>query len=158
MAKNLYQGDPRIFLSKEGSYLNFKGGQPIMDAGFENYILILLFTRRRSRINKKSWIGNLIFLNKKNHLGNDFEEGFDQPITISSLADIKNRGEKALQPLIDSNLAREIIITVTNPIGYRIDVNILIKPPGLPEIELLLIKNGVNWIIQRDDPAHMRFS
>jgi phage gp46-like protein len=152
MAKNLYQGDTKLYLDERGSYLKFKGGQPVMDAGLENRVTIPMFTRRKSKSNRKPWVGNLVFPNKAVHLGEDFEEGFENPITLGMLEDIKQRGEKALQSMIDTNLASEIIVEVTNPNGYRIDTNILVRRPNLPESDLVLIRNGLNWIIQDQDP------
>jgi hypothetical protein len=38
----VFQGDPRLFLDKNGAYIAFSGGQPVMDRGFENVVLILL--------------------------------------------------------------------------------------------------------------------
>jgi phage gp46-like protein len=153
LATNVYQGDPRLFLGKEGSYLDFVNGQPKMDAGLENTIIIPLGTRRRSKSDSKPWVGNLAFSNTAYHLGTDFLEGFDAPITFGMLEDVKQRAEKALQFMIDANLASEIIVETVNPNGYRIDLRILIRPPNLPESELVLIKNGINWLFQAGQPA-----
>jgi phage gp46-like protein len=153
MAKNLYQGDPKLFLSQEGAYLKFINGQPIMDAGLENHVTIPLFTRRRAKVDQKSWVGNLAFDNVEHHLGTDFLEGAEAPITVGSLEVDQKNAEKALQSLIDTNLASEIIVTVTNPSGYRKDMRVVIRPPNVPESELVLIRNGLNWVVQGDDPA-----
>lgn len=153
MAKNVYQGDPKLYLDQEGSSLAFVNGQPIMDPGLENRVVIPLFTRRRSKVDRKPWVGNLVFDNTAYHLGTDFLEGAEAPITVGSLEVDQKNAEKALQSLIDTNLASEIIVTVVNPSGYRKDMTILVKPPNLPESELVLIKNGMNWIYQRDYPG-----
>lgn len=153
MAKNVYQGDPKIYLKAEGSYLKFVNGQPIMDAGLENRVVIPLFTRRRSKTEKKLWVGNLVFDNQEYHMGTDFEEGFEAPITVGLIEAQEKQAAKALQSMIDTNLASEIEIEIVNPTGYRLDMNILIRPPNLPESELVLIQNGANWIIQDQDPA-----
>ncbi len=150
---NIYQGDPKLYLRAEGSYLKFVNGQPRMDGGLENRVIIPLFTRRRSKFNRKLWVGNLIFDNKENHLGTDFEEGFENPITIGLLEAQEKQGKKALQSMIDTNLASEIEIDIRNPSSYRLDMNILIKPPNVPASELVAIRNGANWIIQAQDPA-----
>jgi phage gp46-like protein len=158
MANNIYEGDPRLYLSPDGLYLDFRGGQPIMDAGLENTIIIPLITRNKAKYSQKSWVGNLVFPNRAVHIGSDFEEGLEQPITISSLEDVKQRAEKALQFMIDSGLASEIIVEVANPVGYRTEISILVRPPNLPEFELLLVKNGINWVVQRKDPTYTRFN
>ena len=44
---NNYEGDPKLFIDENGSYLKFENGQPVMDQGFENFALIQLLTDRR---------------------------------------------------------------------------------------------------------------
>ena len=39
-----FQGDPRLVLTEEGSEIIWKGGQPVLDQGVENVVLIDLFT------------------------------------------------------------------------------------------------------------------
>jgi len=124
-----------------------------MDAGLENFVIIRLGTRRRSKSDGKPWVGNLAFSNTAYHLGTDYLEGYDNPITFGMLEDLKQRGGKALQVMIDTNLASETIVETINPNGYRIDTRILIRPPNLPESELVLIKNGINWLFQAGQPA-----
>lgn len=153
MTTNLYQGDPKIFIGAEGAYLKFINGQPIMDAGLENYVIIKLFTRRRSKTDRKPWVGNLVFDDQAQHIGSDFEAGFDGPITIGLLEAQEKQAKKALQSMIDDNLASDIEVTLTNPTGYRIDMTVLIKRPNLPDSELVLIRNGANWLIQDLDPV-----
>jgi phage gp46-like protein len=153
MAKNVYQGDPKLFLSQEGSYLEFINGQPRMDAGLENRVTIPLFTRRRSKTDQRTWVGNLAFDNIDYHMGSDFLEGAESPITVGSLEVDQKNAEKALQSMIDTNVASDIIVTVVNPSGYRKDLRIIVRPPNVPESELVFVKNGVNWIAQGDDPA-----
>lgn len=150
MAKNIYDGDPRLFLDQDGAYLDFVDGQPIMDAGLENTAIIPLFTRRLSRDNKKPWVGNIVFDDANVHLGSDFLDGFEKPITFGRLEDDKKRAKKALQFFIDSGLAKDVNVEVTNPSTYRIDVRIQILPP---DIDLAFVKNGANWIIQGGSPA-----
>lgn len=152
MAKNLYQGDPKLYVNEQGSYLIFKGGQPNMDAALENRVVIPLLSRRRSKSNRKPWVGNIAFRNEAYHIGTDFEESHEGALTLTKLDDIKKAGEKALQSMIETNLASDIIVTITNPTAYRLDEEILIKPPNEPISELTLVRNGVNWIIQDQDP------
>jgi hypothetical protein len=54
------------------------------------------------------------------------------------------------------NLAKEVSVTVTNPAYNRVATEVYIKRPDLTDQELLLIKNGENWIYQTSDPAHGR--
>lgn len=147
MAKNIYQGDPRLFMDESGAYLKFENGQPVMDAGLANTATIPLFTRRLSKDNKKPWVGNLVFDNTDYHMGSDFLDGFEKPITVGRLEDDKQRAEKAEQFFIDQKLASDVTVTVTNPSTYRIDVRVQITPPDL---DLAFVLNGANWIIQGD--------
>ncbi len=141
----LYQGDPRLFLDADGSYLVFKGGQPVMDRGLENMVMIKLFTR-------KGWAGNAVLPNEANHIGSDFLASFDQPITITSFNDIRNATLKALK----DPAFGDIEVNVSNPQSYRINVDILIRFPGGDILKLLVTKNGLNWTAQKLDPAYKR--
>jgi hypothetical protein len=142
---DIYQGDPRLFLTADGSKLNFVGGQPTMDRGLENLVLISLFTA-------PDWPGNDLFNDVNQRIGSDFEEIANQPITIQSLNAIQNAAERALQ----SPVFGTVTVEVNNPSGYRIDISILIEPPGFDARELLVTKNGINWTSQANDPAHRR--
>lgn len=149
MAKNRYEGDPKLYMSADGVYLKFEGGQPVMDAGLENRVAIPLFTRRLSKDSRKPWVGNIVFPDPAHHMGSDFEEGFSNPITLGMLEDVKQRGEKALQPMIDTGLASDLIFDVSNPNAYRIDISLRVLPPN---VEITFVKNGTNWIVQGADP------
>lgn len=139
---DIFQGDPRLFLNADGSSLIFRGGQPIMDKGLENFVLISLFT-------KKGWFGNSI-VRERYHIGSDFEEALNQPITIDSFNNIRIAAEKAL----DHPSIGKITVNVSNPINFRLDVLIRIEPPGQPEENFLLTKDGLNWFFQKIDPAN----
>jgi len=139
-----YQGDPKIFLDKNGAYLDFRGGQPIMDQGLENAALISLFT-------KKGWHGN-IFLSDGEKIGSDFQEIATKTITASSLENINQEAIKALDKPFFGDVSAETI----NPLNYRINTEILIKPPGYDSGVIQLEKNGENWIFQKINPAHGR--
>jgi phage gp46-like protein len=58
----LYDGDPRIFMDDgDGSYLLFKGGQPVMDSGLENAVFISLFTTLDPPESVLGWCGNYLW-------------------------------------------------------------------------------------------------
>lgn len=144
-----YQGDPALFLSENGSRMIFKGGQAILDAGFENAVKISLMT-------KQGWIGNDLFRNENKKVGSDFLKINEGSITLQGLNLREQSAKKALQWMIDSGIAQEIEVAIENPTGYILDYYILIKPPGKTAQELFFTKNGSNWIAQRFDPAHER--
>jgi phage gp46-like protein len=151
MSVNLYEGDPKIFLTVQGAKFEWRGGQPIMDAGLENTALFLLLI-------KPGWAGNFLFDNKDHRVGQGrYLEAVNQPITATSLTDAEQAAEQDLQPLKDWGLATDITAEVTNPQGKEIHTRIEITPPDRDPVVLLGIKNGVNWIFQATDPAHRRF-
>jgi len=145
----LFQGDPRIFISKQGTTMIFQSGQPIMDGGIENAVVISLFTR-------EGWAGNTLFGDVSKHIGSRYEISHDQPITVSALNDIRDAAEKALVWMVKSNLVESVSVTVTNPTGNDINTSIIIAPPGTDEQVLLVNKHGNNWIIQKLEPASGR--
>lgn len=130
-------GDPRLFLDENGSRLIFTGGQPAMDTGLENLALIALFTT-------PGWAGNDLFNDPNQQIGSDFLTLSRQPITLASLNDIRDAAGKAL----DSDAFGKVTVDVLNPTGHRIDVSILIEPPGADIQTLLISKNGLNWQAQ----------
>jgi len=135
-----YSGDPRLTLSPAGATLTYLDGQPVMDAGLENHVLISLFTRR--------WCGNLL-LSPEKSIGSDFEAACARPITLSGLADIANAAERALR----SDYFPSVKVTVTNPRANWLAVVIT-----LGGRTLTLDRRGMLWKAQADDPAHGRTS
>lgn len=144
-----YQGDPKLILTEYGADLVFKGGQPVMDAGLENAVMISLFTRR-------GWAGNIFFDDTEEQIGSDYLDKFNQAITFTMINDVRIAAEKALEWMVEAGLASNIAVTVTNPRGIQIDTMILIQPPGKDLKVLLATKNGTNWIFQKVDPANLR--
>lgn len=142
---DIFQGDPKMTLDKNGSAMIFKGGQPVMDRGLENLALISLFT-------KPGWPGNIFFADPNQRIESDFEEAANQPITLQSLNDTQDAAEKALSNPAFGN----VTVTVGNPNGHRTDIFIRIEPPGQHIIELLLSKSGLNWTAQANNPAYRR--
>lgn len=143
----LFTGDPRIFINKNGASLKFIGGQPIMDAGLENAIIISLFT-------KKGYWGNLLELDSNKQIGSDFEETANLPITIGNLNKLQRVTEFTLKWLIDLGIAQSVVVNVSNTSGYKKDIEILINSGGITKI--LLSSSGKNWIFQAENPAHKR--
>ena len=133
------QGDPRLIITPSGVTLQVIDGITLMDRGLENLALISLFTRR-------GWVGNQLL---DVAIGSDFEEAVDQPITRTSLNEIRDAAEKAL----DSELFGTVTATVTNPSGYIIKVSILIERVGA---QIELTREGGAWSYQATEPAYQR--
>ncbi len=147
--KNRYQGDPAIELTPSGASMTFKGGQPVMDQGIENAVIISLFT-------KPGWWGNTLITDENKKIGSTFEQ-IRTIIDVQTINDITDAATQALAWMKNSNLANKTEVTVTNPIGDQIKTAILIMPPGQDARKLLFLKNGLNWISQAQNPAHERY-
>lgn len=153
----LYEGDPRLFLDDgDGSYLQFNGGQPVMDSGLENIVFISYFTRLEPVESPLGWWGNYLHDDTAVHIGSRFEAAMELPVTLSNLDVGRIEAENALAHMITSGLAAEIIVEVSNPRANVRQVITKIRRPDQSLQELLLTKNGVNWIYQATDPAHGR--
>lgn len=149
MNNKRFQGDPAIKITENGATLKFIDGQPVMDRGLENAVLISLFT-------KPDWWGNILESDPNKKIGSKFERE-RTIVDVDTLNDVFDDATQALKPLKDSGLVESFDINVSNPYTNHIYVTIKIKPPARNEIELLFIKNGVNWISQATDPAHERY-
>ena len=143
---DIMQGDPRMVLGPNGASLQFIGGQPLMDPGLENLALISLFTA-------PGWCGNR-FVNSYSQIGSDFEYLCRQPITRSSLNQIKNAAVLALSDPAFGSVA----VTVSNPDGNNLKVLIQIHPPGGTVQELTLQRSGGNWLAQGRTPVYPRIN
>ena len=147
---NVFQGDPAINLTPDGATLKFTEGQPVMDKGFENAVLISLFT-------KQNWVGNDLFDQVDQKLGSDFEESMKLPINLDGLNRRRQAVEGALLWLKSQGKVKDIEVSVTNPSADIIIVLIEITPPSGENVNLTLENFGASWRFQRDDPAHRRF-
>lgn len=133
-----YDGDPRIVIDENGADLIYRDGQPSMDAGLGNNDIIGLFTA-------PGWPGNFL-LEQDQRIGSDFEEVATGSITISKLADIEDSARRAVQTdVADTDSAS---VTITNPIGTRLDLVMRRSPPGRDVDKLLVSRHGLNWINQ----------
>ena len=141
---NSFQGDPALSIGNDGADLTFKGGQPIMDQGLENQAQISLFTA-------EGWPGNFL-LPETQQIGSNFEEQARETITLTSLAELEKTAEAAMEAPVFGPVRAQ----ATNPESWRIDMKILITPPGREESVILLSRNGQNWINQAVNPAHER--
>jgi phage gp46-like protein len=147
--KRTFQGDPRLILGADGATIKFVGGQPVMDGGLENYVLIALFT-------KPGWVGNIFFDDPLQKIGSDFEEVSSRAITLTSLNDTEEATERALEDMKTSGLAESIIVEASNPSGDQLKLLITITRPNQDAQELTLTRNNLNWQMQISDPAHKK--
>jgi len=139
------QGDPKIFINENGAYLKWVNGQPIMDAGIENIATISLLTA-------ENWWGNDLWPNPDNKAGSDFEEVSRQPITLTSLVDVEQSAEKALE----NQAFGEVVAEVSNPRASGLDFVARVSPPGSDSQTFALTRNFQNWVNQASDPAYVK--
>lgn len=144
-AFDIYSGDPRIFLSENGSRLYFIEGQPVLDQGIENSAFIDLFT-------EEDWPVNALISDTEEKLGSKFLKAARGPITVDYLRNLEQAAEQSLTNIIYGN----VTATATNPGSLITQINIRIEPPDSEAFDLLLTKNGINWQFQKINPAHAR--
>jgi phage gp46-like protein len=101
-----------------GADFKYISGQPLMDTGLHNSVILSLLT-------ETGWGGN-VFLPPESRIGSDFVKLCRGTITLSRLADIENAAVRALQ----SKLFPQVSATARNPSGDRLEVNIKIGPGG----------------------------
>jgi len=146
-----FQGDPRLVIDEDGADLDFQAGQPVMDRGIENSVLLSLFT-------ESGWVGNTLAEKPSQKFGGKFLDAVKQPITATALNDIRNAALSDLNWMLETGLAEEIDISVTNPVSTRLKVLIVVKPPKSDLEVFLLTNNGLLWVSQTVDPANERLS
>lgn len=145
----MFSGDPYIKIGDNGATIVVKGGQPVMDEGLENIVNISLFTL-------SGWFGNIFAKSKSEEIGSDFVNVAGASITRTSLIDMQNEAEDALQILINENAAASVEVVVSNPNAKNIQIEERIQRPS-GEIETLLqTRYGQNWVAQSENPAHRK--
>ena len=144
-----YQGDPRIVIDEDGADLDIQAGQPVMDRGIENSVLLSLFT-------EADWIGNTLVDKPTQRFGGKFLKAVLQPITATALTDIRNAALSDLEWMIETGLAEEIDVNVRNPQSNKLKVLLVVKPPKSDLEVFLLTNNGLLWVSQTIDPANER--
>ena len=142
------QGDPKVTLTKDGADLTFRGGQPVMDSGLENAVMISLFSGA-------AWFGN-VYMPKAGQVKSRFYPLTLKTITASRLAELENAAKADLAPLVSAGAIADPSVRVTNPDGNRLDVTITISPPGSDAVTILLSRYGANWAVQTSNPANER--
>lgn len=144
-----YQGDPKVFITNDGAEIVVRSGNPIMDGGLENAVLISLFS-------KEGWVGNTLFTENDQKIGSKFQDKGNGPVTLTRLNDLANSAEVALQWMIDAGIVSSVEAVTRNPSGNILETEILLTPLGKDVQSILIQQNGQNWIIQINDPAHRR--
>ena len=148
-----YEGDPKIVIDADGASLEFKGGQPIMDRGIENSVIIDLGTKSKGiDSHQNGWIGNYLFADPAQRIGTDYQDSFEnQPITLGGLAIREQATKKALS----GSVYGEIESDVSNPSADKITNKIVVNPPA-GAFKFQNETFSKLWNFQAIDPANER--
>ncbi|GMO30780.1 MAG: hypothetical protein Pg6A_20240 [Termitinemataceae bacterium] len=130
VVKDIYEGDPRIEISNDGADLNYINGNPRMEKGLQNEILISLFT-------KEGWCGN-VFLSE--NIGCNLQDLCQGDISVQKLALI----ESAVLAALQNRHISAIDIQATNPNGNVVKIVINITPSETINITLDDSNNTIN--------------
>jgi phage gp46-like protein len=147
----LWDGEPRLVVNENGTTIEIHGGQPVMDAGVENAVLISLLTL-------PGWWGNQ-FLEADYRVGDStFADVCSGSITKTTFIQAENEAKRALKWMVDEGIASEILADVSNREGVAIDSVVTIVRPGGENEDISLRRYGENWIRQGTDPASARLT
>lgn len=136
------QGDTKIFMLPGGIEIIYDGGQPIMDSGLENSVLIYLFTERGWPMNK--------ILPLSEQIGSDFISECRKSINITQLRKIEIVATQALKPFETIGFGKIRDLSVKMITGNQIFLSFVVDPPGANAIEIQLSGYGANWKMQAE--------
>jgi hypothetical protein len=140
-----FQGDPKVYITENGADISFRGGQPIMDRGLENAVVLSLHSRE--------WFGNVFLEKKEQKLNGRFEQTAEGPITLSNLENISNAAQTDLSWMISSGVASSVRAATENNSGTSTRTVVAVSPPGADLFTLVSTRHGANWLSQAFDPA-----
>jgi len=143
-----FEGDPKIFMTKDGADQLIEDGQPLMDQGIENALLILLMS--------EDWILNDLFDDSDQHLKSRFPAENKKEITATNLIDTEQSAMSSLAPLVSKGIAGSIVAVTENPTSNQRETTITVTAPSGVVNQLILTTNGINWIRQATDPAYRK--
>lgn len=144
-----FDGEPRLCLVEGGTTWDVRGGQPVMDAGHENGVLISLLT-------KANWWGNYVLENKYRLPDSNFDNLMEGPIIRSTLIDSEKEVVRVLQYLVEQKVVSKITASIYLDSTGAPVANIEIHGIEGTIETFYLRKHGLNWIRQVTDPAHAR--
>jgi len=151
---DIYEGDPKMILGPNGSYFEYRGGQPIMDRGIENSISIDLGTKSKGvNSHQKGWIGNYLMLDPAQRIGTDYQDTFqNSPINLRGLS----LREQATKKALSGKVYGEIKPDVSNPVSDKVVNKITVSPPS-GTFKIFTVFSQL-WQFQISDPANERIS
>jgi hypothetical protein len=147
MTYDQWSGDPRITITPNGADFTYRSGQPVMDQGVGNQLVLALFTRKKDPRTGFPWCGN-VFLQPRQRVGSDFLAVAEGVLTISTVTqDIPNAAKAAL----DDPIFAVKSVDVTNPVANYVKAQITV---GVGD--LTIKGNRDNWQAEYMNPASRR--
>jgi len=132
----IYDGDVRLTNTEDGGSIEFRAGQPIMDAGIETAAYISLFTAR-------AWWGN----DPGSDIGSDLETILQGRLTSATLNAARDEIQRALAWLISDGVASSVEVTA-EPAGIDIVlITITITEPA--RLSPSTLRYRLNWDAER---------
>lgn len=132
---DLFDGDPLITIGADGAEMEFKGGQPVMDQGFDNHVNFSLLSHANH------WSGDLETLEERKYKGL-FLEASRKPVTRQSLIDT----DRAAELDVEGDEFGNILAETTNPTSDSLRLEMTLTPPTGDLQKLLLERTGQNWV------------
>jgi len=149
----VWDGEPRMCMVDGGVDWEVRGGQPVMDAGIENWALISLFTE-----SDPYWWGNYV-LDGEYRLGDsNFVAILKDSITRTGLIDADKEVRRALELMKEKRIASEIKAELAINEQGGLDLVVQVYGPVSTLLNLLIQKHGLNWVMQATDPANERLT
>jgi len=136
------QGDPKIYMLPNGIEIRYQGGQPIMDGGLENMVLILLFT-------EKGWPMNKV-LHLSEQIVSDYLSECRKPITITQIRNIEVSAEDALKPIENNGIGTITGLSVRMSSGNIVNLTFIVNPPSGNTQVFNISGFGRNWELQKE--------
>jgi hypothetical protein len=132
---DLFDGDPLITIGADGAEMEFKGGQPVMDQGFDNHVNFSLLTY------SGHWSEDLETLEERKYKGL-FLESAKKPVTRQSLIDT----DRAAELDVEGDEFGTVLAETTNPTSDSLRLEMTFTPPTGDLQKLLLERTGQNWV------------
>lgn len=144
-----FQGDPYVYMTSNGLAMKFVDGQPIMDQGFENSVLLSILLT-------EDWPLNPLLPAEAQLIRSKFLTAVKSAITSDTLNNARTGLNNDLAFLVSKGYASRIQVDVTNPTGYITEAKIFIYLPNGDAVEIMARNNGANVFLQATYPANER--
>lgn len=150
-----FEGQPYLVLTEQGAEIYWRAGQPVMDGGIENDIMMSIGCDSAG-----SFCGNpLLGKTQSTVLKSRFAAARLQPITETYASTCIQAIEYDLSWMKANGIVSRFDVNAAEDISGKLYFVIKVFSPSNEVAALLaLTKNGENWRIQKTDPANRRLN